>query len=147
MSYEAVIAGLTECFLTIPSLNRQNGKGQQVGVLAYEPTSIQAPALYMLLDRFERVQTGQVTAMRYFVLCRLCIKWQDNEKAELELMTYVNSIAAAVDVDPTLDGRIHSGLAKVDGAETAFVSIGNTIYRALDVLVNVLYKAPVKSGI
>lgn len=141
MSYETVIAGLAERFRAVPGLATKP-------ILAYEPTSIQAtPTLYMLLDRVERSQHGQVTAMRYRILCRLVINWVDNERAEEELIPYVNAIPAAIDADARLGERLPNGLAQVDDMQATFVSIGGVLYRALDTYANVLEKAPFKSGI
>lgn len=142
MSYSAAIAGLKSAVETVDGLNL---------VLDYEPTSLQRlPAVYLLLDSFTRTQGGQVTAMRYRVLCRLCVRWQDNEKAEWELIPFVNSIPAAIDADPTLGGAITRGVAAV--AEDApaiggFVRIGGTMYRSLDIFVDIIDKAAYQSGI
>lgn len=142
MSYVDAIAGLKGAVETVDGLNL---------VLDYEPTSFQRlPAVYLLLDSFSRSQAGQVTVMRYRVLCRLCVRWQDNEKAEWELIPFVNSIPAAIDQDPTLGGAITRGFASVAedaNAIAGFVRIGGTMYRSLDVYVDIVDKGAYQSGI
>lgn len=149
MSYSAVVTGLIERFRNgVPGLAQVDGAGNLVNILSYEPTSIQTtPTLYLLLDSFTRTQSGQVTAMRYRILARLCVKWQDNPTAETELIPFVNSIAAAVDVDPYLGGRVASGGTSVSDGQGTFVNIGGVLYRSLDTFVEVVDKAPWESGI
>ncbi|HEU4328065.1 MAG TPA: hypothetical protein VFS21_33320 [Roseiflexaceae bacterium] len=138
-TYEDVRDGLHELFLTVPGI---------VACLNYEPLAIdQPPIIYSLLDSFERSQNGGVTAMRYRILHRLCLAWQDNEQAEAQLTTFVNAIPAVVDRNPQLAGRIPSGLARIAEAQAVWVKIGSTTYRALDCYSDVLTKAGYKSGI
>lgn len=140
MSAVTIMAGLVERFQTVSGLI----------VLDYEPTTIEPPTLYTLLDGFERSQQGQLTVMRYRFMSRLCIRWQDNEYAERELLPFVNAIPAAVDADPQLGGRISSGLARVvsaaGDAQRPLVRIGNVDYRAVDFFSDVLHKFPYRSG-
>lgn len=142
MSYEAANDGLTAALQTVAGLKE---------VLDYEPSSIQrVPMVYHLLDSFQRTQAGQVTVMRYRKLVRLCVLWQDNEKAEWELIPFVNSIPAAIDADPQLGGAITRGVAQVAQdapAIAGFVRIGGTMYRSLDVFVDIVDKAAYQSGI
>lgn len=140
MSYEAAIAGLKSRIETVSGLQQ---------VLDYEPASLQRlPAVYLLLDSFRQV--GELPVYEYRVLCRLCIRWQDNEKAEWELIPFVNSIPAAIDADPQLGGAITRGVAQVAQdapAIAGFVRIGGTMYRSLDVFVDIVDKAAYQSGI
>ena len=142
MSYSAAIAGLATAVRGVPGLH---------SVLDYEPIAFhEVPAVYLLLDSFSRTQAGQVTVMRYRVLCRVCIAWQDNEGAERELIPFVNSIPAAIDADPTLGGAITRGAAQVAedaNAIAGFVRIGGTMYRSLDIYVDIIDKAAFQSGI
>lgn len=142
MSYSAAIAGLKSAIETVDGLQL---------VLDYEPTSIQRlPAVYLLLDSFRRSTAGQVTAMHYRVLTRLCVRWQDNEKAEQELIPFVNSIPAAIDADPTLGGAVTRGFSQVDPDAPAlggFVRIGGVMYRSLDIFVDITDKGAYQSGI
>lgn len=139
MSYATVIEGLKLRFATVPGIKT---------ILDYEPTSAQdTPLLYMLFDEAPRTQTGQVTVMPYRILCRLCIRWQDNRYAEQELIPFVNSLPAAIDQDPTLGGKIASGMARVINVQGIFVTIGGVLYRALDVTVEAIDKGPWKGGL
>lgn len=134
-----VKAGVLERLNTIPALT-----GKCYG---YEPTSIDPPTCYVLLDGYQRALAGQITTMTYRLLARTCIRWQDNEQAELELDAYANSVPAAIDTDPQLAARLQKGVAKVTSAQAVFVSIGGTLYRALDTTIEVLEKDTFGSGI
>lgn len=139
MSYVTVKSALMARLSTVSGLN---------SVLGYEPTAINPPMIYLLLESFTRgLSSGQLTAMEYRILCRLCIRWVDFEQAELELDPFVNGVPAAIDADPQLGGVLTQGLASVGDAKAVFVSIGGVVYRALDVTVSVLEKAPYASGI
>jgi hypothetical protein len=141
MSYTTVVAGLVERLVTVSGLNANR-------VLDYEPTSIQdTPTVYMILDDATRTQNGQVTAFTYRVRARLCIKWQDNEFAEEEMATYVNSIPASIDADPQLGHRITGGMAQVVELLGEYISIGGTLYRVMNFFIEVKEKAGWQSGI
>ena len=129
-SYAAIVAGINARFATISGLT----------VLDYEPTHVEPPTIYTLLDGVAFNQQGQVKETRYRLLHRLCIRWQDNERAEQELMPYVTSIPAAVRADPRLGGAIVSGLAAIAEVQAVFVKIGAVTYRCLDFYSDVLVK-------
>lgn len=138
-SYDDVVAGMHERFLTVPGIN---------ACFDYEPRTIDQPLIIIsLLDSFERNQTGQVTSMRYRILHRLVVAWIDVEESERQLASFVNTIAAAVDADAQLGGRIQSGLARIADAKAVWVRYGDTTYRCLDCYSDVLTKGPYKSGI
>ena len=107
----------------------------------YEPTTIDPPCLYMLLDNWEHSKSGQMTVNQYRVLARICIRWQDFEQAELELDPYPALVADAIDNDRHL-GFTGSGApyAEVTGGPAVFTNIGGVTYRALDVSIEVLEK-------
>ena len=71
---------------------------------------------------------------------RLCLRWQDNGRAEEQLVPYVDSLAAAIRADPRLGGRIASGLAQVVEAQGTFVVIGGALLRCLDLYTETLVK-------
>lgn len=140
-SYSQVVDALHVRFATVADLA---GKP----MLKYEPRSVQTtPMLYTLIDRFTRERSGQLTAMRYRILHRLVLQWQDNEQSEVQLMPFVHSIPDSIDRDPTLAGLLEKGQAHIDDAESGFVLISQTKYRCLDFYSNVLAKAPFQSGI
>lgn len=149
MSYATVKAALQAQILAqLPALNKLNDRGKQVGVMVFEPTSIQtAPMVFFSLDSFERETTGQVTAMRYFIDARLVIKWTDNEGAEAQLEPYVNAIPAAIDADPSLGNVLQLGRAKVERGSFGWLTIGSAQFRVGDFRLNVLEKAAFQSGI
>ena len=147
-SFEHVLDGLHERFVSVSGLPKYNEAGALVNILKYEPGAIQyTPTLYSLLDGFTRDRAGQLTIMTYRILHRLVLKWQDNAAAELALLPFVHSIPAAVDVDPTLGARITKGLARMSEGQTGFVIISNTKYRCLDFFSTVPTKGDFGSGI
>ncbi len=134
-TYGAIVEGLHERFETVAGIRR---------IYDYEPATLQAtPALYTVLERVERQQGGPLMVSRYRILHRLCLRWQDNEHAEEELIPYVNAIPDALDADPQLGGRITSGIARIAEAEAGFATINGTLYRVLDFYSDVVHKAPV----
>ncbi|GAB4203609.1 MAG: hypothetical protein OHK0022_27940 [Roseiflexaceae bacterium] len=138
-SYRVVRDGLHERLLTVPGI---------VACFGYEPAAIdQPPIIYSLLDKFERSTSAGIVTMRYRILHRLCLAWQDNEQAEEQLADFVNAIPAAIDADPQLGGRIPSGLARIADAQAVWVRIGDATYRALDCYSDVVAKSGYKSGI
>lgn len=149
MSHTAIMAGLVERFEDgVAGLAQYDAAGALVNILDYEPTALHTtPTLYMILDSAERTQHGQVTAMRERIRARLCIKWQDNEFAEEELMAFINSIPAAIDADPQLGGRIPRGVAEVDELLGEYVSIGGVLYRVMNYFIDVVDKGDFGGGI
>lgn len=148
MSYVTVRDGLHERFATIPGLAQYGPDGQIVNILPYAPTSIHIlPTLYTVLDRFERATAGQVTVMRYRLLHRYVVAWQDDAVAESQIDALINALGAAVDADPQLGGRIPSGLAQIVEGQGLFYKLSGTVYQALDCYSAVVEKAPYRSGI
>jgi hypothetical protein len=133
MAYADVLTGLQETIAGVSGI---------VHVLTYEPSSIQAfPTAYLLFDSTEFDKQGQVTINKYKVLCRLLFRWQDNAKAELELIPFVNSVPAAVAADPHLGGHLNAGMARVVTVEGMFVRVADTLFRGLDFTIEVVEKS------
>jgi hypothetical protein len=107
-----------------------------------EPTSVQvAPLIYSLFDSFDEEDSdnSHLKLIRWRTLHRLCIRWQDNEVAEDELIDFLERIPDVVAQDPKLNGRLHhTGHARITAGDGGFVTIGNTIYRSCDFLSEVL---------
>lgn len=119
---EDLLVGLTERLATLPGLT---------SVLTYEPTSVEPPMIYSLLDEVVRVP-GAITTRRYRYLHRLVIAWIGNDLAEAQLLSYVDPVAAAIDADPFLGARIACGSARITDQQAGFVVINKTLYRVLD---------------
>jgi hypothetical protein len=131
--------GLAEQIATVDGL---------ASVILGEPTATHdLPCVYGALNRFTRSQSGQITAMLYEFAIRLVIRWQDRQEAEAELLSLINAIPAAIDLDPTLGARIPMGLAKITAGDSGFVSIGGVLYRICDFTASVLEKGPVQGGL
>ena len=120
-----------------------------VNVLDYEPPAVAAtPMAYIFLGGWERNQTGQVVTMRYTLIIRLVLLWQDNYEAERALIPYVNALPNALESDMTLgggpDGRrvsqVRTGLAE-------YREIGGTVYRTMDTTISVLEKGGAGTGL
>jgi len=142
MSYQTMIEGLKERMETVDGA---------ADVLDYEPQTIgPTPCIYLRFEGYSRRQAGQVTTMHYRVLARAVFLWQDNQKSEHELIPFVNSIAAAIDADPEMGGRVTRGSVQVDPDQSArggWVPIGDILYRVLDVFIDITEKAAYQSGI
>jgi hypothetical protein len=123
MSYQAIVTGIHDAI---------EAAHPELACLPYEPTHIDPPMLYSLLDRVDYAGTGQIKSSRYRILHRLCFLWQDNEQAEAQLMPYVDSIPLAIRNDAHLGGAITSGLATISEVIGTFVNISGTLYRCLD---------------
>jgi hypothetical protein len=114
-------------------------------IFDHEPTAIQvSPALYSLLDRVEVGVQSQVEARRYFVIHRLCVKWQDNARAEEELSGLIDPILNALNTaaHTRLSGLIESGMVTTIQVETGYLPFAGTVYRIADTLCSVLVKGP-----
>jgi hypothetical protein len=139
VSYATILEQLAIRLETVAGVER---------VITYEPTTIQLPPMiYLLLDRVDRSQKGQVTLMTYRIMARLLIKWQENAAAEAELTSYLNAIPASIDADPHLASSVPKGLASVPEMQAGFVLIGSTKYRTLDFFVKVIEKGTYQGGI
>lgn len=126
--------GLAERFRTVPGVEN---------ILLGEPAAVHAtPCLYTGLEDFEREHRGQIVAMRYRFVHRLLLVWVESGAAEAELLDLVPRLCMAVDADPTLGGRITSGLARIVRGPTGWVTISGTLYRFCDLTSDVLEKGP-----
>lgn len=110
-------------------------------VLDHEPSEIEPPTLYTLFDSALPNQKGQIKTVTYRLLHRLCIRWEENDMAERELMPYVTSIPDCIQADPWLNGTLSSGLAAIVEILGTFVSISNTTYRCVDFYSEITVKA------
>ena len=139
MSYADVVEGLHSRFGSLNTIQ---------AILDYEPTAVQTlPTMYSLLDKVSRqYDGGSVVRITYYILHRLLFRWQDYEQAEEDLIPYVNSIPAAVDKDPQLGGLLVGGESAITAVDAVFVSIGGTIYRALDFTSESIELCPLGQG-
>jgi hypothetical protein len=139
MSATIVYAGLAERFATVNGIKK---------IILGEPTgAVDPPVLYTAYESFERSQAGQITTMTHRFTHRLMLRWQDVAQSEAQLLSFVNAIAAAVDADPKLGGRIHSGMARLSEATSGFVTISSTKYRVIDFTTTTLEKGAWQGGI
>lgn len=132
-----ILTGLHERLQTLDGLSP---------ILDYEPASVEPPMIYSLLDEVGRPMTGALVARRYRFLHRLVVLWIDNREAEQQLLSYANQIAAAIDADPYLGGRITSGGARIVDQQAGFTRINNVLYRILDSYSEVVVKGRYQDG-
>lgn len=144
MSATTVYAGLAERLATVAGLKT---------IMLGEPTAIhEPPAIYTVFADFDRSFAGQppadnLTAMTYHFQHRLYLRWQDNEQATAQLLSYVNVIPAAIDADARLGGRLGRGIAKMTRGDAGFITVGGTKYLVCDFTSEVLEKNTRSSGI
>lgn len=144
MSALTVWQGLEERFRTVSGL--QN-------IILGESTALhELPCLYTVLESFERTMASlppadNLTAMHYHFTHRLVIRWQDYQQAEMQLLSFINAIPAAVDADATLGGRITRGNVRITDGVAGFVDIGGVKYRIVDFATDALEKDTRSSGI
>jgi len=130
---ELVVAGYNEIFARVPGLPRYDGLGGVINILGYEPKAIEPPTMYTVHDSDSHLEDGQLVADSYNLVHRLCWQWVDNEQAEAQIRPFRDLVIKAVEADPLLGGRITQGRgAMITGSRSVFVTIGGTIYRALD---------------
>jgi hypothetical protein len=136
MSYALIVEELENRLRTVAGVMQ---------VIAHEPASIDAPTIISVLQSFERSSKGQITTMIYLTVHTLALRWTENEQAERELRSFVNSVCAAIDTDPQL-GSTCAYAAIVSGS-TGFATISGVEYRILDFISEVTEKRSFQSGI
>lgn len=96
-----VLPGLLAVLGAIPTI--------RVNLLG-NPRTIDAPTLLsnVFLKRTE-AQDGQVLAIRYQTIHTIWLPYQDPQKAEAQVASYVDTISGWLLNNPTLDGRIGRG--------------------------------------
>jgi len=135
-----IYQGLEERFRTIPWLRN---------IILGEPTAAhELPCLYTGFDRAEFPLTNAPPARNqnidtYFFLHRLMIRWQDNEAAEMQLITWLNDIPNAIRADPKLSGRLYGGIAHISNGVSGFQTVGDTKYRIVDYTSKIIEKVGV----
>lgn len=134
VTYADILAGLTTAL--------QQGTGLQAQrVLDHEPTAADAaPLIYSLFVRYELTRQGQLNKHLFRVLHRVVVTWQDNEGAERLLVPFLESIPAAINANPRLDGLLTEGYAQIVEADGVFVVIGGVLCRGYDFVSENFYK-------
>jgi hypothetical protein len=137
MSAVTVWQGLAEAFRTIDGLH---------AILLGEPTSIQAtPLLYAGYASADQLMRSQAPArnldgITHIFAVRLVFDYQDNDQAEMQLLTLADSVPSAINRDPRLGGRLSGGVAKSISATSGFAMIAKKLYRILEFTVSVTEK-------
>jgi hypothetical protein len=129
--------GLDAAFRTVAGLR---------GVTLGEPTGdLDLPALYGAYQSFTRPLRNSpparnVSGMHHIFACRLVIRHVDNAQAEMQLLTLLDAIPDAIDLDPKLGGRVNSGMAYCSAGVSGFARLGEVVYRIVDFTVEILDK-------
>lgn len=114
-------------------------------VLTYEPRAVQVwPLIYTLLNEVPNGVTGQVEDRHYGMIHRLCVPWQDNERAEDVISALVDPIIDCLRraAWTRLDGLIPSGTLRIGTIRAGFLPIAGVIYRVVDYPTTALVKGP-----
>ncbi len=145
MSYAAIITALHELFANIGEGEGEDFEPSLKAIVLGEPTSVQdAPMLYSEIEGFAREYGGTAVKITYRTVHRVCVRWQDNPEAELEMIGFVNSIPAAVDARPKLGGAAND--ASVVEGESGWVTIDGVTYRYLDLISEAVELVPLGAG-
>ena len=135
MSYATTIAALVDKLETLSS---------PPPVLKYAPTAVHTtPVITVFFGSAERVDAGQVTGIRYAIVIRLILAWQDFEAAENQLEPYVDSIPALLRADRHLGLTGASApLVQIEEMtiEGGWIEIAGVTYRTVDFTVPILEK-------
>lgn len=135
MSALTVYQGLHDCLRGVEGI--QN-------IILGDPTTIQeAPALIIVYGSFDTVlrssPPGQnLNGTNHEFAIRLAIKRQDNPQSEMQLITLVGRITAAI--DPHLGGALNKGMATISGATTGYAEYSREQFRIADYTCTVLEK-------
>lgn len=112
-------------------------------MLGEPPTIQEAPALLVAYGGQEGILRSDpparnINGTSHVFALRLAIKWQDNPQAEMQLITLIDLIPAAVDTH--LGNTLSKGHARVSGAVTGFAEYGKEKFRVADYTCTILEK-------
>lgn len=97
-----------------------------------EPPAGEDMLLYTLFDDadFDEDLSNYTDTVR--LIHRLLVAQQSGTVTETKVIKLVQSVPDAVRRDPTLGGKLPSGMARIISARGVFVTFGETVYRAVD---------------
>ena len=132
-----LVAGMHECFLTVEPFTA-------VRLLVGEPDSVQAPPIiYTMLDRIpRRIAHGNQMQQEIRFMNRCCIPFQDRKVSEEMALRLSVELPESIEVDDRLGNRISMGQALCEEVITGFSYINGTMFRVLDLYVQITYKRP-----
>lgn len=135
--------GLAACFATVTPAPL---------VLNYEPTSVQRPLIYSLLESRTVGSMNQIMPITYRTFHRVCVPYQDPAGAEDLTLQWLDAMpnsvwasrefAALAGVEALInvaDGRA-GGIVQMSEGTLGFVEIGGAKCRAIDFYSTVLVK-------
>lgn len=138
MTAVTVYQGLVAAFREISGIQ---------AILLGDPTTIQvSPALIIVYGSFDVLSQSSpparnLNATSHEFGIRLAIKWgPENEQAEMQLLTLIGAIPAAIGADPRLGGRLPKGLAQISGAVTGYAEYSKDKFRIADYVCTVVEK-------
>jgi hypothetical protein len=114
----------------------------------YEPQTIEPPAAYVLADGGDATDKGQLLIDAHRFKIRLVLRWTQNEQAELQLDSYLDSLPAALRSRLTDGGgparitlaEIGGTTASYTGYTTTYWNVNGILFRVCDFAVTVLQK-------
>lgn len=111
-------------------------------VLDYAPASVhEFPIIYVLFDSMSLTRRGPVIEKLYKLSVNLVVRYQDNERAEEEIMPYIDAIPALFLADPHLSGTLVAGEARIAEVVSGdLVRIGSADFRLIQFMLEVYSK-------
>lgn len=108
------------------------------GCLGYFPTSISPPMIFIPAPRAEYiVQGGQLYINALHFDATLCLHWQQNQKAEQEVLSWYGLVPAALLAQPGLG---LGAMAQLENdVRPGFISISQATYRTIVYPIRVKY--------
>jgi len=114
----------------------------------YEPQTIEAPMAYVLAAGGEVADKGQMLLDRHNFTVRAVVRWTENEQAELQLDTLIDSLPAALRSHltggSTLARQTLTSLGAMNAAYTgytpSFWNVSGVTFRICDFAVTLLDK-------
>lgn len=114
----------------------------------YEPQTIETPAAYVLADGGDAADRGQLLSDTHRFKIRLVLRWTENEQAELQLDSYLDSLPAALrhwltdggDTARATLGQIGGSTASYTGYTTTYWNVSGVLFRIADFALTVLDK-------
>jgi hypothetical protein len=108
-----------------------------------EPDTVNAPALYLLLDRFTRVTNAQYTTVQYTHTGRLAVPLGASRRAaEATLKALINPICGALEGSQPLRDLSNGGAVSITSGRTAYWTVSGVKCRICDIMIDTAEKGP-----
>lgn len=137
MTYSAAAAALRTTAAGVSGIRK---------AISGQPSTAQnMPLAFTEADSGDRTQAGQLTVNTYRIGLSVLVPFQDNTSSEDAIAPFINSVAAAVDANPTLSGACN--LAWVSSWQADYYTIGEIVTRRVRFIVEIRDKGRYQGGI